>query len=135
MREIPQPGPKTGVPPRNFRRIRLELAREPSRPAGDPRVGYLLIAPLDTDDRIDAAGWARDKNHCAVIRYRPGEEPMHGQLVKVGKGWRFRYGEEKNEADELGYHFADERFMIGEYVSIAEADGMHTYRIAAVEHV
>lgn len=127
--------PGTNILPRNFRRIRLELAREPSRPAGDSRVGYLLIAPLSADDRIDVAGWMHHKAHCKIIRFRPHEKPMHGQLVKAGKGWLFRYGDEQNKADELGYHFTDERFMIGEYVSIAEAGGMHTYRIATVDHV
>jgi len=133
MRASHQSEPKTDILPRTFRRIRLELAREPSRPAGDPRVGYLLIAPLDADDRIDATGWAQHKIHCKVIRFRPDEEPAHGQLIKVGKGWLFHYDQQQN--DELGYHFADERFMIGEYVSISEAHGMHTYRVVAVEHV
>jgi hypothetical protein len=36
--------------PAAFRCIRLALAREPAHPAGDPRIAYLLVAPLDSED-------------------------------------------------------------------------------------
>ena len=37
--------------------------------------------------------------------------------------------------DEVGFHFADERFVSREYVSINEAGKMHTYRVASVSHL
>jgi hypothetical protein len=37
--------------------------------------------------------------------------------------------------DDVGFHFADERFVAGEYVSIGEAGKMHTYRVASVSHL
>ena len=37
--------------------------------------------------------------------------------------------------DEVGYHFADERFVVGEYVSINESGKMHTYRVTSVSYL
>jgi hypothetical protein len=37
--------------------------------------------------------------------------------------------------DEAGYHFADEHFVAGEYVSISEASKMHTYRVVSVNRL
>jgi len=37
--------------------------------------------------------------------------------------------------DEVGIHLADERFVLGEYVSIREAGKTHTYRVVAVSHL
>ena len=31
-----------------------------------------------------------------------------------------------------GYRFQSERFVVGEYVSIREEDGFHTYQVVAV---
>ena len=47
----------------------------------------------------------------------------------------FHYDDEANLADEVGYHFADERFVVGEYVSINERGKMHTYRVTTVLHL
>ncbi len=43
--------------PAQFRRIRIELAREPGHPEGDGGFAYIIVAPLDTDDRIDPTLW------------------------------------------------------------------------------
>ena len=40
-----------------------------------------------------------------------------------------------NQPDEVGYHFADERFIVGEYVSINERGKMHTYRVTSVSYL
>ena len=47
----------------------------------------------------------------------------------------FHYEGEANLPDEAGYHFADERFVVGEYVSINERGKMHTYRVTTVSHL
>lgn len=44
-------------PPPQFRQIRLELAREPGHPEGARDVGYIVIAPLATDGRIEHESW------------------------------------------------------------------------------
>ena len=59
-----------------------------------------------------------------------------GHLVhRQGGGWAFHYDAVANMPDEVGFHFADECFVAGEYVSINEADKMHTYRVASVSHL
>ena len=50
----------------------------------------------------------------------------------VGSGWAFSY---PDTPDEVGHHFADERFMFGEYVSVNEGGKMHTYRVVSTTHL
>jgi hypothetical protein len=118
--------------PQNFRRIRLELAREPGHPMGSALIGYTLLAPLDDDDRIDAETWKHHRDVCRVVRFRPNEADDIGHLVrKPGGSWALHYDIAGDEDDEAGYRFGDERFVVGEYVSIREDDGMHTFRVVS----
>ena len=55
--------------------------------------------------------------------------------IMPGGAWGFHYDDEANLPDEAGYHFADERFVVGEYVSINERGKMHTYRVTTVSHL
>jgi hypothetical protein len=123
--------------PAAFRRVRLELAREPGHPSGDSAYGYDFMVPLDAAGRIDAELWKKNRDACRVLRFRPGfDDDELGQLVR-GRGdkWFFDY-EEGGEDDETGFRFDQERFVIGEYVSIREDDGkMRTFRVAAVDKV
>jgi len=50
-------------------------------------------------------------------------------------GWAFHYDGGANRPDEVGFHFADERFIPGEYVSINEGGKMNTYRVVSVSHL
>jgi hypothetical protein len=119
--------------PVQFRQIRIELAREPGHPEGDASVAYLVIAPLDANDRIDPTLWREHREACRITRLRPDEEDEHGHLVhRQGGGWVLHYD---SEPDAVGFHFADERFMAGEYVSINEGRKMHTYRVVSVSHL
>jgi hypothetical protein len=121
--------------PRSFRRIRLELAREEGHPEGSARNGYELVAPLKHDGRIDAALWLEYRDICGVVRFRTDEEQLIGHLVhRPGGTWAFHY-EGGPHDDEAGYHFQDERFLVGEYVSVREGDRQHSYKIISVEHL
>jgi hypothetical protein len=123
--------------PSAFRRIRLELAREPGHPGGDSAYGYDFLAPLDAGGRIDAKLWKENRKACSVHRFRPGyDDDQLGQLVRGRSGkWFFDY-EEGDHDDEQGFRFGEEQFVVGEYVSIREDDGkMHTFRVAAVERL
>jgi hypothetical protein len=123
----------TSLPPA-FRRIRLELAREPGRPAGDQAHGYDFLAPLDAEGKIDPEIWKQNRAACRVRRFRPGEQDEIGTLAR-GRGgqWFFDY-EEGEEDDEAGFRFGEEHFVAGEYVSIREDDDkMHTFRVVLVE--
>jgi hypothetical protein len=120
--------------PAQFRQIRIELAREPGHPDGDASVAYVIIAPLDAHDKIDAALWRAHREACRITRIRPNEDDEHGLLVhRQGGGWILRY--ESNKPDATGFHFKDERFVSGEYVSISDTGKMQTYRVAAVSHL
>jgi len=122
--------------PRQFRRIRLELAREPGHPEGEAAVAYVIVAPLDADDRIDARLWREHREACRDARLRPDQEDALGRLVhRAGAGWAFHYPTGANVPDEIGVHLADERFVLGEYVSIKEAGKTHTYRVVVVSHL
>ena len=122
--------------PAQFRQIRIALAREPAHPEGDAEVAYIFVAPVDTDGRIDPKLWRAYRQACRVARQRPNEDDQHGQLVYHRNGtWGFHYDGEAGMPDEAGYHFSDECFNVGEYVSINERGKMHTYRVTTVSHL
>lgn len=120
--------------PDGFSKVRLRLAREPNHPQGSELHGYDLVIPLDMQGRIDAELWKSHRELCRVVHYRSDEEHDIGHLVRQPGGqWKLRYDIQGDEGDAEGYHFADERFTVGEYVSIKEDDSTHTYRVITVE--
>lgn len=117
-------------------RVRLELAREPAHPAGSPRHGYDLVAPLDEEGRLDAALWAKKRQACTVHRFWEGEPPRDGHLTHLGDHWRFHYPGDDIEDDDPIYKLASHRIVPGEYISIDEDDGeRHTFKIVSVDPV
>jgi hypothetical protein len=121
-------------PSTDLRHIRLQLAREPDHPEGDPLHGYDVLAPLTETGRLDASAWKRDPAACRVRRFRPGEDDANGHLArKPGGQWIFRYDRADEEA-ESGFRFGDETFAPGEYVSIKEDDAkFHTFKVVSVK--
>lgn len=134
MRATQQAARPSAPLPRSFRKIRLELAREPGHPLGDSKSGYTIVAPLDSEGRIDPDLWRRYRNSCRVVRFRPNEEDCLGHLVHGAAGaWAFHYDIRGLCDDERGFHFDRERFEPGEYVSVREDDEPHTFRVISVE--
>ena len=121
--------------PSAFRRIRLELAREPSHPDGDGGVGYTIMAPLTKSGALDAELARTYRENCTVIRFNAGRESERGHLRRrPGGSWSFHYDlPENQEDDDPAYRLGEHRFAPGEYVTIIEDEGEHTYRVAAVE--
>jgi hypothetical protein len=121
--------------PANFKRIRMELAREPGHPEGDRRTAYVLIAPIGPDGKLDAEAFKAHADACTVVRMRPGEDPEEGRLRRrPGGSWAFHYDfADGGEDDDPGYRLGDHVFAAGEYVTINEDEGPHTYRIAWVQ--
>lgn len=129
----PKPILNTSLPAQ-FRQIRIELAREPGHPEGDASDAFIIVAPLGADDRIDPTLWREHREACRITRLRPSEDDDHGHLVhRHGGGWVLQY--DSNKPDAVGFHFADERFVLGEYVSVNEGAKMHTYRVVSVSHL
>ena len=120
--------------PAQFRQIRIALAREPGHPEGDDEVAYIFVAPVDAKGSIDPKLWRQHRDACRVARKRPNEEDQLGHLVyHAGGAWGFHYDGDGNVPDEAGYHFADEHFKVGEYVSIKEHDGvLRTFKVMSV---
>jgi hypothetical protein len=119
--------------PANFRHIRLLLAREKDHPSGSREEGYDLLAPLDEESRIDAHEWKRHPENCRVRHFHPAKEDRIGRLRrKPGGQWYFDYASGEDNV-ETGFHFGEERFTAGEYVSIKSGNAMHTYQVAFVQ--
>lgn len=128
-------GPASGKHfPHGFVKVRLRLAREPDHPQGSAEYGYDLVIPLDKAGRIDAAQWKSHRELCRVVHYRSDEQHDIGHVVRQPGGqWKFHYDVQGDEDDATGFHLADERFRVGEYVAIIEDDTPHTYRVVTVE--
>ncbi|MDO9587160.1 MAG: hypothetical protein U1E18_11730 [Brevundimonas sp.] len=119
-----------------FHHVRLELAREPGHPAGDPTDGYDLVAPLDADGRLDGDALRGEPERGRVRRFSRDETVDTGQL-RQGPGGRWILDMEQGDAeDAVGFRFGEERFVVGEYVSLSLPSGdQHTYVVARVVEV
>jgi nuclear transport factor 2 (NTF2) superfamily protein len=120
--------------PAEFAQIRLELAREQGHPEGDRGTGYEIIAPLDSEGRLMPDIWKLHRDRCRVRHFREGEDDRLGNLRRhPGGSWYFDYDRERRDDDETGYRLSEEKFVVGEYVSIPdEHRRMHTYRVVSV---
>ncbi|MEQ8401369.1 MAG: hypothetical protein RIB53_13350 [Roseitalea porphyridii] len=118
----------------SLRHVRLEMAREPAYPQGNPNRGYELVLPLGADDRIDAAEWEKNPSACTVERFWDGEKTELGYLERNRAGqWVFDYDFDDEADDEEGFRFGEHAFRTGEYVSIADHEGtMHTFTVVRV---
>ncbi|QXX76441.1 hypothetical protein [Methylovirgula sp. HY1] len=126
---------KEDFPP-NFRRIRLELAREKNHPVGSASSGYIVIAPLDATAHLDSAAWRENRELCRVVRFRPEEADDIGHLIRrPGGSWAFHYDIEGTIDDEAGHRLNTESFITGEYISIMEEHGPRTFQVASVERI
>lgn len=112
--------------------IVLRLARNPGYPDGDDGQGYVIVAPLDRDDRLDMNEWREARESCTVVRFKPGEDrDADGKLAHRGNNWFFHYDEPEEGEDEPAYRLGDHRLAIGDYVTIHESDGQSlTYKVA-----
>jgi hypothetical protein len=122
----------------SLKRVRLHLARSKEFPSGSPRHGYEFVAPIDQNGHIDTELWRKHREHCRVRRFWNGEPEQVGRLVHKPGGaeharWVFDYDQNKVDDDEAGYRFGAHAFVPGEYVSISEEDGLHTFRVVSVE--
>ena len=117
----------------SFRAVRLLLAREKGHPEGERSEGYDLLVPLNEEGRLDPHEWKTHQGVCRVRHFRAGVEDRIGRLRrKPGGQWYFDYAEGERD-NEAGFHLGDERFVLGEYVSIRSGGAMHTYQVARVE--
>jgi len=122
--------------PAAFRRIRLELAREPGHPDGEPDIGYTVLAPLTPDGHLDLDLARRFQDQCKVVRFHAGQDSEVGYLRRrPGGSWAFHYSLEDREDDDPGFRLGEHRFAAGEYITIMEDEGAHTYRVVTVREL
>jgi len=77
--------------------------------------------------------WELHRAACRVVRFRPGDDDEIGHLIRRGTLWAFHYDIKSTDEDEGGYRFSDERFVVGEYVSIHQAEGLRTFQVTSVD--
>jgi hypothetical protein len=119
----------------SLKRIVLRLARNPDFPEGDDRQGYVVVAPLDAQGKIDVEQWRDCRAQCTVDRFHPDpDERADGLLTHRGHQWRFHYDEEAEGPDEGGYRLEDHEFRPGAYVTIAShGEAPLTYVVTEVD--
>ena len=107
-------------------RVTMRLGRNPDAgyPEGDDAHGYVVIAPLDAEGKLDVELWRENKTRCTVNRFSPNEdERADGWLTHRRSRWYFRYDEEEEGPDEPVFRLGDHVLRLGEYLTIHEADG------------
>ena len=116
--------------------IRLVLAREPGHPHGDPTEGWDIVAPLDAEGGLDRPACRGAPDRCRVRRFSHGETLATGRL-RHGAGDRWWLDlDGRDDLDARGFRLGEERFVVGEYVSIVSADDTpHTYVVERVTPV
>jgi hypothetical protein len=119
-------------------RIRLHLARSREFPAGSARHGYEITAPLDDDGHLDEAAWRLERKRCSVRRFWEGEPDQIGQLVHSpggvgGATWIIDYDADTSDDDERGYRLDSHVLARGEYITLKDRDGAHTFRVVDVK--
>ena len=117
----------------SLKKIRLELARTPEFPEGSRRHGYEFTAPLDAKGRLDPKGWANATAACKVRRFWDNEDDERGALIHRRDGsWAFSY-KPGDDDDEPIFKFDRHSFIVGEYVTVTEHDGVaRPFRVAEV---
>jgi hypothetical protein len=114
-------------------RITLRLARNPSTPfvEGDPERGYVLMAPLTEEGKIDADVYAAAKAACTVRRFGPDMDAVEGKLKRHASAWYFDYDAQRTSDDEPVFKLGDHRFLPGDYVTITDEEGTPlTYQVS-----
>ena len=120
-------------------RVVMRLGRNPDAgfPDGDNDQGYVIVAPLDKDGRLDLDLWRANKADCTVDRFSSDPaEKADGWLTHRGSHWFFHYDEEGEGPDEPVYRLGDHTLLLGDYLTIHEADGDDlTYKITETTSV
>jgi hypothetical protein len=120
-----------------LKQIVLRLGRNPGYPEGDRTQGYVIVAPLNTDARLDVEAWREAKKYCTVRRFHPDATLVaDGLLTHRGSHWYVHYDEDDEGPDEPLYRLADHQILHGSYIAIAHGDDEEplTYQIEDISN-
>ena len=116
-------------------RIVMRLARNPGTEFadGDDHRGYSLVAPLQSDGKLDVEGFQAQRAACSVRRFAPDEDAVTGVLKRRGNTWYFDYDAAEDADDEPVHRLGEHHFVVGEYVSVADENGrLLAYKVTEV---
>jgi len=119
-------------------KVVLHLARNPEAGfiTGDRERGYVLIAPLAADGRLEEMAWRERASECTVRAFAPDAPIRDGRLARRGHNWFFDYDRSDTDDDEPVFKLEQHAFTVGEYITIRDKDGTPlVYRIDSVELV
>lgn len=121
---------------KGFHHMRLELAREPGHPHGDAADGWDITAALDEDGRLDLERCRAEPKRCFVRRFKHDVTIATGHLRHGFGGQWLLDLDGRDDLDAGGLKLGEERFVLGEYVSITLGNGeTHTYSVERLQSV
>lgn len=121
--------------PASFLRIRLEPASDRGRRQRAQSIGYILVAPIDGNGRIDSVLWRLYHEFCGIIRLRPAAAVETAHLLrKSGRSWAFQFEGDHSE-NAISHDFITDRFILGDHVSIREESEFHIFEVVSIEPV
>ncbi|MFT5487366.1 MAG: hypothetical protein ACI9JL_003109 [Paracoccaceae bacterium] len=128
-RRPPPPNPEKER--QKMKTIRLELARNADNPEGNPGDAYELHSNLSADGKVDVAH--TDTQLMTFARFLPGQDVVHGQLVKTDEGpWAFSYVAGDDD-DERIVGLEHHEMISGNYVTVIQDNRHeHVYRVTSV---
>lgn len=113
----------------NWKTIRLELGCTAEFPAGSVSRGYLIRLPLNDNDRIDEAEFAKKTHRATVRRYWSAEPDEAGSILHSAGEWIMSCGGRSYRVFKLG----TQPLRLGQFVSVVEPDGTALpFRIAGI---
>lgn len=105
-----------------WKTIRLELARTPKFPQGSAAHAYVRRLPIDDNGMIERGEMKHPTESPVVRRLWPNEQDRAGVVINQRAGWAFSY--EAGDAEDEGiFHLEHHPIILGEYLTITEADG------------
>ena len=104
---------------KNWKNIRLELARTAEFPTGSVSRGYLLRLPLDDSDFVDRRALARSPHRAKAQRFWSTEPDEAGVVIEEDDGWAISCNGWPSQA----ILFDGRPIRLGQQVSVVGADG------------
>ncbi len=127
---------KRSVP--KLRKVTLHVARCPAFPAGSEDHGYVFVAPLTSDGRLDPGLWRRERSRCRAVRFWAGSPAQVGLLKHRAGGaggatWLLDFDPTRSDDDKAGERLDLHRFAPGEYVTLTDEGRSLVFQVASVE--